>query len=100
MNLNIQSIHFTPSEALNSYITEKISKLDHFNIRIESGEVCLRLDKSAKAGNKVCEIRLAIPGNDLFAKRQCQTFEEATNQAIEALQKQLRRKKTILNKKR
>ena len=30
-----------------------------------------------------------IPGNDLFANRQCSTFEEAAKQVVEALQKHI-----------
>ncbi len=42
---------------------------------------------------KIAEIKLLVPGNDLFAKRQCKTFEEATDQAVEALRRQLKKKK-------
>lgn len=94
MKINIQSLHFTPTQRLSDFVTEKVNKLSHFSDRIESGNVCLKLDKSDKTENKVCEILLVVPGNDLFAKRQCETFEEATNQTIEALQKQIRKMKT------
>ena len=100
MKIKIQSLHFKANEQLEEFVQNKVSKLSHFNDRIVSGEVCLKLDKSKELDNKVCEIRLAIPGNDLFAKKQCTTFEEATNEVIDALQKQLRRKKTQLQNKR
>jgi len=58
-----------------------------------SGEVTLRLDNSANQENKIAEIRLNIPGNDLFAKKQCKTFEEATDSALDALRKQLSKHK-------
>ena len=96
MKIDIQSLHFTPQQELTDFVTEKVSTLSHFNDSILAGEVCLKLDKSDKTENKVCEIRLSVPGNDLFAKRQCKTFEEATNQTVEALQKQLRKLKTRL----
>lgn len=43
--------------------------------------------------NKISEIKLMIPGNQLFAKEQCKTFEEATDLAIESLRKQLEKHK-------
>jgi ribosome-associated translation inhibitor RaiA len=58
----------------------------------------LKLEKSDITANKVCEIRLAVPGNDLFATSQCTTFEEAVNETIEALQKQIRKLKTKFEK--
>ena len=100
MEIKIQSLHFKANDLLEEFVQEKVARLSHLNDKIISGDVCLKLDKSQKHDNKVCEIRLAVPGNDLFAKRQCKTFEEATNEVVEALQKQLRRNKTQLQNKR
>jgi len=46
----------------------------------------------------VAEIKLSVPGNDIFAKKQCKTFEEATDLAVEALRRQLKKHKEKLNK--
>jgi putative sigma-54 modulation protein len=43
--------------------------------------------------NKVTEIKLLVPGKDLFAKRQCKSFEEATDDAVEALRRQIRKQR-------
>ena len=48
----------------------------------------------------MCEIRLAIPGNDLMASAQCKTFEEAVAQCVEALEKQIKKRKTKIIAKR
>ncbi len=94
MELTIQSLHFTAKQKLNNFVTEKVNRLSRFYNKIESAKVCLKLDKSDKTDNKICEIRLAVPGNDLFAKRQCKTFENATNEAVAALQQQIKKMKT------
>ena len=89
MKTNIQSIGFTASEALNAFVKEKTAKISlHFD-NILSSEVCLKTDKSATNENKVCDIRLIIPGNDLLASAQCKTFEEAIVLASDALIKQI-----------
>jgi putative sigma-54 modulation protein len=93
MEINIQSIHFTEHSDLHNFVMDKVAKLDRFNNDILSGEVCLKLDKSSTKENKICEIKLVIPGNDLFAKKQCATFEEATAQAVDALHHQLQKHK-------
>ncbi|MBP9151084.1 MAG: ribosome-associated translation inhibitor RaiA [Flavobacteriales bacterium] len=93
MKVKIQSIHFDADEKLLNFVEEKVGKLNTFSNAIIDGEVFLRLDKSSSAENKIAEIKLLIPGNDLFAKRQCKTFEEATDQAIEALRRQLKKQK-------
>ncbi|MFI5163868.1 MAG: ribosome hibernation-promoting factor, HPF/YfiA family [Bacteroidia bacterium] len=94
MEIKIQSLHFTPTQKLFDYVNEKVEKLSHFGDRVAGGDVCLKLDKSKKLNNKVCEIKLSVPGNDLFAKHQCKTFEEAVNETVDSLQGQLRKQKT------
>ena len=98
MEIKIQSLHFTANDQLEAFVQRKVNKLSRLNERIISGDVCLKLDKSAKTENKVCEIKLSVAGRDLFAKRQCKTFEEATNEAVDALQQQLLKRKTQINK--
>lgn len=93
MNVNIQSVHFKADHRLEHFINEKITKLSVLFDGVIASEVTLRLDRSDTQQNKIAEIRLVIPGNDLFARKQCRTFEEATDVAVEALRRQLNRHK-------
>ncbi|MDQ3112332.1 MAG: ribosome-associated translation inhibitor RaiA [Bacteroidota bacterium] len=93
MNIQIQSIHFTADKNLLAFIEEKVEKLNHFYDGIISSEVFLRLDNSGESANKVAEIKLNVPGNDLYVKRQCKTFEEAIDTGISAISKQVKRYK-------
>ncbi len=97
MNVNVHSIHFDADTKLVGFIKEKLSKLTQFHDSILSGDVFLRLEHDGeKRENKVVEIRLAIPGSDLFAKRQGKTFEEAAISTVEALRSQVERTKERL----
>jgi putative sigma-54 modulation protein len=93
MQVKIQSLHFTADLKLEEFIEDKLSKLNNRYDQIISAEVTLRLEKSATRENKITEIRLMIPGNDLFAKKQSKTFEESTDQAIDALKIQIKKRK-------
>ena len=93
MKVNITSVHFKTDKKLENFIQNKIEKLNNLYDGIIGSEVTLRLDKNEKEGNKVAEIKIIIPGNDLFAKKQAKTFEQATDNAIEALKKQLTKHK-------
>ena len=98
MNIQVQSIRFNADRKLLDFIQKKANKLDTFYDRIISGEVYLRLENVEDEANKITEIKLALPGTQLFAKCQCKSFEEATDQAIESLRKQIgkhKQKKTI-----
>ena len=89
MKIRVQSIHFDADTKLLEFIQEKVDKLIHFYEDIIDGEVFLRLDKSANSENKITEIKINAPGKVMFAKEQCRSFEEATDQAVEALRRQI-----------
>jgi len=94
MDINIHSIRFDADVKLLNFIKGKLEKLGLFHGEIISAEVFLRLDHSEDAENKVTEIKLKIPGSELFAKRQTRFFEESTDLAVEALKKQLKKHKS------
>ena len=93
MEIKVHSIHFDADQKLINFIENKIAKLDQYYDNIISSEVYLRLDKNHENGNKVAEIRMLTPGKEMFARKQCKSFEEATDLAAEALRRQVRRKK-------
>lgn len=96
MKLDIQSVHFDADKKLVDFIQRKTDKLDQIYDGIISGEVILRLDKSEDNANKIVEIKLEVPGNNLFAKKQCRSFEEATDESVEALRRQVKKMKEKL----
>jgi putative sigma-54 modulation protein len=98
MKIKIQSIHFDADKKLLDHIQGKVSKLNHFHDGILSGDVILRVEKTAIPENKIAEIRLLIPGSDLFAKKQCKTFEEAVDTGVEALTRQVKKHKEKVKK--
>lgn len=94
MNIKIKSIHFDADKKLETFIENKVSKLEKYYDSIQNADVYLRIDKNDEAGNKIAEIKLDIPGIDVFAKKQSKSFEEATSEVVEALKKQLLRDKS------
>lgn len=89
MNVTISAIKFKADQKLEAFITDKIEKLEKLHDGIIGSEVTLKLDNTDKPENKVVDIRIKIKGNDALASKTAKTFEEATDQAIEALKKQL-----------
>jgi len=96
MKVNVQSVHFDADQKLLEFIDTRMGKLSHTYDTIHEADVTLRLDKASNNENKIAEIKLHVSGNDLFAKRQCKTFEEATDQCSEALKQQLAKHKDKL----
>ena len=93
MNIKIHSLHFDADQNLLDFVESRVQKLSQFEDGILNTEVFLRLDKDHELGNKVTEIKMNVAGADVFAKKQCKTFEESTDQAIEALRRQLVKQK-------
>jgi putative sigma-54 modulation protein len=88
MKINIQSLSFNASDKLIDFAEDKISKLSQYSGQVMEAQVTLKAVKSPTS-IKVCEIKLAIPGNDLFASKQSNSFEEAILKSTEALKQQL-----------
>lgn len=89
MKTQIQSLGFDANQSLLKFIDQKLEKIGHLTDRILEGKVILKIDKSDTRENKICEIRLVIPGNDLFAKKTAETFEQAVDHVTQALDKQV-----------
>lgn len=98
MEIIIQSLHFKVNDHLEKFVKDKVNKLSRLNNQALPVEVNLRLEKSKQSENKVCEIKVPLPGKTLFAKRQSESFEEAINSTIDALQQQIKKRKTQVNK--
>ena len=99
MKININSVHFKADQKLEDFINSKINKLTHLYEGVISSDVILKVDNTDTPENKIVEIRIAIRGNDLYAKKQAKTFEEATDQVTDALKKQLTRYKEKIKEK-
>ena len=93
MKVKIQSVHFDADKKLVEFIQERINKLTHFYDGIIASDVILRIEKSDNDENKVAEIKIHVPGNDLFVKKQCKSFEEAVDNSLEALKIQVKKHK-------
>ncbi len=89
MEVRIQSIHFDASEQLQAFIQKKVVKLEKFYDDIKKVEVSLKVVKPETAENKEAGVKAIIPNGEFYANKICDTFEEAIDLSLEALEKQL-----------
>ncbi|HET9824446.1 MAG TPA: HPF/RaiA family ribosome-associated protein [Chitinophagaceae bacterium] len=92
MEIIIQSLGFTASNALESYSREKLEKLDK-EARIIRANVTLFLGSDSNPNKYYCEIRLEVPGKDHFVKKNGHSFETAIIDAVNTLQLTMRKAK-------
>jgi putative sigma-54 modulation protein len=92
MDVIIQSLGFKAGDQLESYIKEKLEKLNP-NDHIVRANVTLFLGPDKATPNTYCEIRLEVPGNDLFIKESSPEFEQSVDAAVNKLQAIMRKAK-------
>ena len=89
MNVQIQSVKFDADKRLIDFVNAKMAKLDRFADRSTGADVILKLDKDHEKGNKFATITLHMPGEDMVAEHRARAFEEAIDEAIDALKRQI-----------
>lgn len=90
MDVIIQSLGFKASDALEDRVREKLENLKSADTVVRAN-VTLYQGPDRNVQNDYCEIRLEVPGPDIFAKRSSADFEQAVDETIDALQVQLRK---------
>jgi len=89
MKVTVNSVHFKADSKLEAFASQKVEKLCSKRNDVIGAEVNLKLDNTDTPENKIADIRIEIPGNDLYASKQCKSFEEAVDMAVDALKKQI-----------
>ena len=97
MRLQVHSIHFDADKKLINFIQRKVDKLETFYDRLVSGEVFLKLNNEG-IENKTVEIKIKVPGSNLFATEKARSFEAAADSATSSLRMQLKKFKTKIKK--
>ena len=94
MNVNIQTVRFDADAKLIDYVTQRIQKLNSFHDRIMKVDVFLKSDNVVhNIKDKVAEIKVHVPRQQLFVKQSSKSFEQSFDEAMDSLINQLKRKK-------
>jgi len=96
MKVKVSSLHFTADQKLIDFANERISKLEKFYDKIIDVNIVFRVDKAVDNENKLAEIKINIPGKELFAKKQSDSFEKSVDEVVEALRRQIKKHKEKL----
>lgn len=93
MDVKIQSVKFDAGKQLVEFVEKKMSRLERFADRPTGADVILRLDKDHKNGNKVAVATLHVPGGDIVTEQRAKTFEEAVDLSLDAIKRQIEKRK-------
>lgn len=95
MKISVQAIGLTPHEPLELHIEKKVSKLDTFYDKIIECKVLLKVENNSDKANKLAEIILVVPGDDIVVKKVCTSFEESLDLCVDTAKKLLIKKKEL-----
>ena len=93
MKVNVETPNFVADVKLINFIEKKLSKLEQFYDRIVYADVFIKVKKTSDKENKIVEILLSVPGDDLIIKKEAKTFEEGTDECVRSLERQLKKRK-------
>ncbi|MEA5129049.1 MAG: ribosome-associated translation inhibitor RaiA [Proteiniphilum sp.] len=89
MELTIQSVNFDATDQLKAFVEKKIKKLERFSDDIIQVEVILKVVKPETAKNKDAAVKLKLRHSEAFANKTADTFEEAIDLCVVAIEKQI-----------
>ena len=94
MEVQINAIHFDITEKLTAFINKKLDKLSRRYETITGVDVTLKVVKPETSMNNEAAVLLTVPtSEDLFASKTADSFEEAIDLCLEALERQLEKLK-------
>ncbi|NNJ55382.1 MAG: ribosome-associated translation inhibitor RaiA [Bacteroidia bacterium] len=91
MNTQIQSIHFKADSKLKEYIEKKLDKLNKFYDGIIDAQVYLKVENTSLKENKIVEIKINAKHRSFIQTEVAKSFEAATDVAVDALKRQVKR---------
>ena len=90
MDINIKAIHFDINEKLTAFINKKLERLARHNPSVTTAEVSLKVVKPETAMNKQAIVKVLVPQQDeIVADKTADSFEEAVDLCLEAVERQL-----------
>ena len=96
MKVNVQAVNFNVDRKLVDFTQERMDKLEKFYDKIVSSDVFLKVENTSDKENKIVEIRINVPGDDLMVKKVAKTFEEAVDSCTNSLERVLVKRKEKL----
>ncbi len=93
MNINFQSVNYNADNKLIEFAEKRIKKISQFYLNIIDVFVYTKVENTNDRINKLAELKIGIPGDDVVVKKKAKSFEEAINLAADSAQRILKKHK-------
>ena len=93
MNINFQSVNYNADSKLIEFAEKRIKKISQFYLNIIDVFIYTKIENASDRVNKLAELKICIPGDDVVVKKTAKSFEEAINLAADSAERILKRHK-------
>ncbi|APU70003.1 MAG: HPF/RaiA family ribosome-associated protein [Bacteroidota bacterium] len=93
MEAIFEFVQLTKSERLEEFTQKKLEKLENKYNWVIRANVFFKRDENQKPNGYICEIRLSVPGPEIFAESNEDSFEAAAAATVKDLERQCEKKK-------
>ena len=93
MKVNVNAVNFAADRKLVDFVQLRMDKLDKYYDKIVSSDVFFKVENTSDKENKIVEVKIHVPGDELLVKKKSKTFEAALELAAESLERQLLKRK-------
>ena len=94
MNITLEYDGIKASERLEDLLYKKLNRLrSKFNFIVQVHVFLRKQQTRSPLSGKICKIQLSVPGPQLFAEANSNSFESSINETIHELDRQLSKKK-------
>ena len=97
MNVTVKAIHFEAKASLEEFIQKNIVKLEQYSDKITSADVTMQVVKPETSDNKEVKLKVLIPNNELVVTKVADSFEEAFDNAMDAMIRSIKKAKEKAN---
>ena len=97
MKVNVQSVNFHADQKLVNFIQQKLDKLENHFDNVIYADVYLKVQNTSEKENKISEILLSIPGDEIICKKKGRRFEVGVDECVSSLERQLQKRKKKFN---
>ena len=93
MNINFQSVNYNADSKLIEFAEKRIRKISQFYLNIIDVFIYTKIENASDRVNKLAELKICIPGDDVVVKKTAKSFEEAISLAADSAERILKRHK-------
>jgi|LauGreDrversion2_2_1035103.scaffolds.fasta_scaffold27179_1 putative sigma-54 modulation protein len=87
MVTEVRAVQFKASNRLVDFTHKRLERINQVYQRAIHATVFFRIDNNHLSDNKIAEVTVHIPGEDLVVRKEAKTFEKALSLAVDRLRR-------------